>query len=311
MVNVDLKQLCNKLNFYCTNTLNNAAGLCVSRTNYEVTVEHWLVKMLEGRDGDLPALLDNKQEVVGAMIKELNSSLDSIAAGNGGKPSFSPELISLLSDAWLISSVDLGYSKIRSASIILAILEHPMKWGQYGWYKPLKTLDSDKIKANIDVFLAKSSESAITPSEGSAESGNQKSDKAKANAADGFIARFCQDFTQKAQDGKLDPVFGRDNEIRQMVDILARRRKNNPILVGEPGVGKTAVLEGLALRIVQGDVPDLLKNVRLIGLDMGLLEAGAGVKGEFENRLKGVIQEIQSSPRPIILFIDEAHTLMN
>lgn len=310
MVNVDLRQLCNKLNFYCTNTLNNAAGLCVSRTNYEITIEHWLIKMLESRDGDLPALLDNKQEVIGVMIKELNRSLDSIASGNGGKPSFSPELISLLSDAWLISSVDLGVSKIRSAAVILAILEHPMKWGQYGWYTPLKTLNSDKIKANIGTFLAKSSENAITPAEEESTGEAKSASSANSNAVNGFIERFCQDFTQKARDGKLDPVFGRDNEIRQMVDILARRRKNNPILVGEPGVGKTAVLEGLALRIVQGDVPDLLKNVRLIGLDMGLLEAGAGVKGEFENRLKGVIQEIQSSPRPIILFIDEAHTLI-
>ena len=309
MVNVDLKQLCNKLNFYCTNTLNNAAGLCVSRTNYEVTIEHWLIKMLESRDGDLPTLFDNNQDVIGSMIKELNISLDTIASGNGGKPSFSPDLISLLSDAWLISSVDLGLTKIRSGSVILAILEHPMKWAQYGWYKPLKTLNSDKIKSNFAAFLTKSSESAITPNESDQIDGSSTQGQPQASG-NGFIDRFCQDFTQKAKDGKLDPVFGRDNEIRQMVDILARRRKNNPILVGEPGVGKTAVLEGLALRIVQGDVPDLLKNVRLIGLDMGLLEAGAGVKGEFENRLKGVIQEIQSSSRPIILFIDEAHTLI-
>lgn len=309
MVNVDLKQLCNKLNFYCTNTLNNAAGLCVSRTNYEVTIEHWLIKMLESRDGDLPTLFDNNQDVIGSMIKELNISLDTIASGNGGKPSFSPDLISLLSDAWLISSVDLGLTKIRSGSVILAILEHPMKWAQYGWYKPLKTLNSDKIKSNFAAFLTKSSESAITPNESDQIEGSSTQGQPQASG-NGFIDRFCQDFTQKAKDGKLDPVFGRDNEIRQMVDILARRRKNNPILVGEPGVGKTAVLEGLALRIVQGDVPDLLKNVRLIGLDMGLLEAGAGVKGEFENRLKGVIQEIQSSSRPIILFIDEAHTLI-
>lgn len=308
MVNVDLRQLLSKLNFYCTNTLNNAAGLCVSRTNYEVTVEHWLIKCLEGRDGDLAVLLDNNQEIISLLMKELNQSLDANAGGNGGKPSFSPRLTDLLSDAWLISSVDLGLAQIRSGAVVLAILEHPMVYGQEGWFKALKTLNSEKLKANFATYTAKSVEN-ITPTaaEGNAAASE---DKKGAPASGGFIDRFCQDFTKKAAEGKLDPVFGRDNEIRQMVDILARRRKNNPILVGEPGVGKTAVLEGLALRIVEGDVPDLLKNVQLIGLDMGLLEAGAGVKGEFENRLKGVIQEIQSSTRPIILFIDEAHTLI-
>jgi type VI secretion system protein VasG len=308
MVNVDLRQLLGKLNFYCTNTLNNAAGLCVSRTNYEVTVEHWLIKCLESRDGDLAVLLDNNQEIISLLMKELNQSLDSNAGGNGGKPSFSPRLTDLLSDAWLIASVDLGLAQIRSGAVILAILEHPMVYGQEGWFKALKTLNSEKLKANFATYTAKSVES-ITPTaqDGVAADGSEKKG---ASANGGFIERFCQDFTKKAAEGKLDPVFGRDNEIRQMVDILARRRKNNPILVGEPGVGKTAVLEGLALRIVEGDVPEILKDVQLIGLDMGLLEAGAGVKGEFENRLKGVIQEIQSSTRPIILFIDEAHTLI-
>src|SRR5574344_96697 len=308
MVNVDLRQLLGKLNFYCTNTLNNAAGLCVSRTNYEVTVEHWLIKCLESRDGDLAVLLDNNQEIISLLMKELNQSLDSNAGGNGGKPSFSPRLTDLLSDAWLIASVDLGLAQIRSGAVILAILEHPMVYGQEGWFKALKTLNSEKLKANFATYTAKSVES-ITPTaqDGVAADGSEKKG---ASANGGFIERFCQDFTKKAAEGKLDPVFGRDNEIRQMVDILARRRKNNPILVGEPGVGKTAVLEGLALRIVEGYVPEILKDVQLIGLDMGLLEAGAGVKGEFENRLKGVIQEIQSSTRPIILFIDEAHTLI-
>src|SRR5574344_1380156 len=198
--------------------------------------------------------------------------------------------------------------KVRSGAVILAILEHPMVYGQEGWFKTLKTLNSEKLKANFATYTAKSVESiAPTAQDGVAADGSEKKG---ASANGGFIERFCQDFTKKAAEGKLDPVFGRDNEIRQMVDILARRRKNNPILVGEPGVGKTAVLEGLALRIVEGDVPEILKDVQLIGLDMGLLEAGAGVKGEFENRLKGVIQEIQSSTRPIILFIDEAHTLI-
>ncbi len=308
MVNVDLRMLCSKLNPYCTNTLYNAMGLCTSRTHYEIGVEHWLVKFLEDRTGDLAALFENNQEVIGTFIKELNVSLDTFPQGCGGKPGFSPKLVDLLSDAWLVSSIDLGLAQIRSAAIIIAILEHPMIYGQESWYSVLKTINVDKLKANLATYTAKSAE-ALTPvsgSEGASAEGKEKG----GNVTGGFIDRFCTDFTAKAREGKLDPVFGRDDEIRQMVDILARRRKNNPILVGEPGVGKTAVLEGLSLRIVEGDVPEILKDVRLIGLDMGLLEAGAGVKGEFENRLKGVITEIQASTTPIILFIDEAHTLI-
>ncbi len=306
MVNVDLRQLMSKLNPYCTASLNEAAGLAVSRTNYEVTVEHWLMKMLEHREGDFCALLDQQQDLIAALMKELSAALNGNAVGNGSRPSFSPRLVDAVSDAWMISSVDLGYSSIRSGAVILAILNHPMVYGQESWFKLLKTLNSDKILANFSQMVSASAENAMA----AAEAGSPAKASGGAAAAGGFIDRFCKDFTQKARDGKIDPVFGRDNEIRQMVDILARRRKNNPILVGEPGVGKTAVIEGLALRIVTGDVPDMLKDVKLIELDMALLSAGAGMKGEFENRLRGVIQEIQSSERPIILFIDEAHTLI-
>lgn len=308
MVNVDLKQLMGKLNPYCAATLNEAAGFAVSRTNYEVTVEHWLMKMLEHREGDFCALLDNQQDLIASLMKELSNTLNGNAVGNGGRPTFAPRLVDVVSDGWLISSVDLGYSSIRSGAVILAILSHPMVYGQESWFKLLKTLNTDKIIANFAAMTSSSSESAMAEASKASDGGENKSQGG--DVAGGFIDRFCKDFTKKAKAGKIDPVFGRDNEIRQMVDILARRRKNNPILVGEPGVGKTAVIEGLALRIVTGDVPDMLKDVRLIELDMALLSAGAGMKGEFENRLRGVIQEIQSSERPIILFIDEAHTLI-
>lgn len=307
MVNVDLRQLCSKLNPYCTAALNDACGLAVSRTNYEVSVEHLLMKFLEHREGDFCALLDNQQELIGNLMKELSASLDTNSVGNGGKPVFSPRLLDLLADGWMISSVDLQMPSIRSGALVLAILEHPMIYSQEKWFKLLNTLNSDRIKANFKAVTSSSAESLMVDSARSESGGTEG---APADVAGGFIDRFCNDFTRKAKEGRIDPVFGRDEEIRQMVDVLARRRKNNPILVGEPGVGKTAVIEGLALRIVTGDVPDMLKDVRLIELDMARLSAGAGMKGEFENRLRGVIQEIQSSVRPIILFIDEAHTLI-
>lgn len=310
VVNVDLGHMLAKLNSYCTVTLNDAAGLAVSRTNYEVTAEHWLIKMIEKRDGDLIAFLDNKQDLIADLMRELGQALNTLAIGNGGRPSFSPRLIDLFSDAWMISSVELGGAKIRSGAVVLAILNHPMVYGQCGWFKILNKLNPDAIKANFAQYASRSQENAdFIESHASAKESDGKN-KPQGDVAGGFIERFCKDYTKKAKEGRIDPVFGRDQEIRQMIDILARRRKNNPILVGEPGVGKTAAIEGLALRITQGDVPEMLKDVRLIELDMGALQSGAGVKGEFENRLRGVIQEIQASVTPIILFIDEAHTLI-
>src|SRR5574344_2537143 len=237
MVNVDLRQLLGKLNFYCTNTLNNAAGLCVSRTNYEVTVEHWLIKCLESRDGDLAVLLDNNQEIISLLMKELNQSLDSNAGGNGGKPSFSPRLTDLLSDAWLIASVDLGLAQIRSGAVILAILEHPMVYGQEGWFKALKTLYSEKLKANFATYTAKSVES-ITPTaqDGVAADGSEKKG---ASANGGFIERFCQDFTKKA-----DRKSTRLNSSHQIISyavfcLKKKKRERRPPPPSHPPQART------------------------------------------------------------------------
>jgi type VI secretion system protein VasG len=212
-------------------------------------------------------------------------------------------LLEWFQDGWLTASVDLGETRIRSGALLIAFLGKPIQFGTGRYVDLLKPVGRDALKAQFGTIAGSSVE---TPS---AE--EQAAARDALPAGDGTaLSRFCEDFTKKAADGKIDPVFGRDREIAQMVDILARRRKNNPIAVGEPGVGKTAVVEGLALRIVQGDVPDMLKGVSLLGLDLGLLQAGAGVKGEFENRLKSVISEVKASPKPIILFIDEAHTLI-
>ena len=149
MINVDLRQLLGKLGSYCTSTLNEAAGLCVSRTNYEVSVEHWLIKMLEHREGDLGCLLEGHQSLIADFMKALSQSLDEQQVGNGGKPTFSPRLNDLLTDSWLISSVDLGLSKVRTGAVIIAILEHPMVYSQYKWFSFLRTINSDKVKANF------------------------------------------------------------------------------------------------------------------------------------------------------------------
>ncbi len=305
MINVDIKSLLSKLNGFCTTALHNAAGLCVSRTNYEILAEHFLLKCLEVQDSDIPLILRRFEIDPGRVLRSLTDALEDAKTGNAGKPVFSPILIELFESAWLIASVDLGESRVRSGALLLAFLSKPGFFGMGQYVDQLKVVNSQTLQKEFFSIVKSSSEQAQAEA-----AARDRAEGAPAGGDGGFLARFCQDFTARAREGLIDPVFGRDEETRQMVDVLARRRKNNPILVGEPGVGKTAAIEGLALRITQGDVPEMLQDVTLLGLDMGALEAGAGMKGEFENRLKGVINEIKASEKPIILFIDEAHTLV-
>ncbi|MBF0527915.1 MAG: type VI secretion system ATPase TssH [Deltaproteobacteria bacterium] len=306
MINVDIRSLLSKLSGFCTNTLHNAAGLCVSRTHYEVTVEHFLLKAMEDTQSDLPTILRRFQIDPGRMIAALGESLEDFKTGNAAKPVFSPVLMELFQDAWMVTSIDLGETRVRTGALLLAYLAKPTFFTSGRYADLLRTISRETLLKEFYTVTKGSNEqkesaaaAAATPGEGRA-----------APAGEGFIAKYCQDFTAKAKSGQIDPVFGRDHEIRECIDILARRRKNNPILVGEPGVGKTAAIEGMALRITEGDVPDMFKDTTLLGLDMGALQAGAGMKGEFENRLKGVINEIKASEKAIILFIDEAHTLV-
>jgi type VI secretion system protein VasG len=302
MITVDIKSLLRRLNTFCTNSLEAAAGLCVSRTHYEVTVEHVLVKLLENPQADLALILRQFDIDPGAVQKKVAHTLEELKTGNAGKPVFSPLLMEWMQEAWLLASVDLDEARVRSGALLLAFLSRPRQLASGAYIELLTAISRDALKAQFWDLVKGSAEKAVKESAVEAEAGPPGETTA--------LNRFCEDFTAKAAAGDIDPVFGRDTEIRQMVDILARRRKNNPIVVGEAGVGKTAVVEGLALRVVEGDVPDMLKEVSIIGLDMGLLQAGAGMKGEFENRLKSVINEIKSSEKPIILFIDEAHTLI-
>jgi type VI secretion system protein VasG len=307
MIGVDMKALLEKCNGFCTQALHAAAGLTVNRTHYEVTVEHFLLSCLEDQACDVALALARFGVDPAQVKKALNDAMEDFRAGNSARPVFSPLLMELLEAAWLVASVDLGLSRIRSGAALLAFLRKPSFYAQGGYSDLLGQVNrEDLLKTFWDLTKA----SSEAGGEAGAAGGAGAPARVTGEGGESFIAKFCEDFTAKAKSGKIDAVFGRDQEIRQIVDILARRRKNNPILVGEPGVGKTAVIEGLALRITEGDVPEILQDVTLLGLDMGLLEAGAGMKGEFERRLKGVLDEIKASEKPIVLFIDEAHTLV-
>lgn len=310
MIGVDMKGLIDKCDSFCQQALNSAAGMTVHREHYEVCFEHFLLACLEEPRCDVALMLAAAGVDTGSLRAAVNRSLEQFRTGNSGRPVFSPTLQDVMEAGWLVSSVDLGGARLRSGGILLAFVRRPNFYAQGDYTRLLRDVEPDAMLRGFSEVRASSveeQESAL-PSGPAADAAN--ADGKNLPAGEGFIARFCEDITAKADAGKLDPVFGRDQEIRQMVDILARRRKNNPILVGEPGVGKTAVMEGLALRITQGDVPETLRGVTLLGLDMGLLEAGASVKGEFERRLKGVLDEIKASPKSIILFIDEAHLLV-
>lgn len=304
MIIVDIKELLLHLNPFCINVLQIAAGLSVSRTHYEVAIEHFLLKSLDEPHADWPLIFERFGIEAGQVRKELNEVLEDYKSGNSGKPVFSPMLLDLVQEAWLVASIDMGDRRIRSGALLLALLARPAYYSGGQYMDVLRGINREILLKEFRV-ITKLSVEAVTREE-CLRNASQQSITAK----EGFLVRFCHDFTAKARQGHIDHVFGRDQEIRLMIDILARRRKNNPICVGEAGVGKTAVVEGLARRIIEDDVPDAIRGTTLLALDIGLLEAGAGMKGEFENRLNGVITEVKQSETPIILFIDEAHTLV-
>ncbi|MBF0466340.1 MAG: type VI secretion system ATPase TssH [Nitrospirae bacterium] len=303
MVSVDLKGLIHRLNSFCTSSLEGAAGMCVSRRHYEISIEHFLVKTLENTQSDLSLILRHFNIESAAVEKALLNVIEDFSSGNAGKPSFSPILIEWFQDAWLISSIDFHSDVVRSGVLLIGLLKNRRRYSGGSYFDYFEKIEIEQLRREFPDILADSIE---TPKQGEGAAGAAE----KRQREGGALSKYTIDFTGMARKGEIDPVFGRETEIRQIIDILARRRKNNPIVVGEAGVGKTAIVEGLSLRIVNNDVPDILKNVEILGLDLGLLQAGAGVKGEFESRLKSVITEIKTSPKPIILFIDEAHTLI-
>ena len=312
MVAIDLKSLINRLDDHCRRALDAAIGLTVSRTHYNVEIEHWLVKLAEGTDTDVAAIFRQYDIDHGRFLSDLNRGLDKMKTGNSRVPSLSPEIVDLSKQAWLMASVDQGLSRIRSGHLLWALLadETLARRAREASGQLLK-IQPDILKRDMAVITANSIEAQSAPAAVDGPIPNAPgADGVARPAGTGALDLYTYDLTARARAGKIDPILGRDFEIRQAIDILTRRRQNNPILTGEAGVGKTAVVEGLALKIAEGDVPESMKNVTLRTLDLALLQAGAGMKGEFEQRLKSVIDEVKASPKPIIVFIDEAHTLI-
>ena len=305
---VNLKSLIGKLNSQTRSALEGAAGLCLARTHYDVEIEHYLQKLLESDDSDFARIISHFEIDRSRLAKDLTRSLDSLKTGNARTPALSPSLLKMFTEAWTMASIDFGISQIRSGITILALVENAELARMVGdASKEFSRIQGATLRQEFASIVSGSKEEAESLS---APAGAAPGTPAKGTGKTANLDQFTVDLTANARAGKIDPVLGRDFEIRQMIDILLRRRQNNPILTGEAGVGKTAVVEGLALRIAQGDVPPPLKGVSIRSLDLALLQAGAGIKGEFENRLKGLIEEVKSSPSPIILFIDEAHTMI-
>ncbi len=310
-MNVNLKSLIERLNDTSRNALEAAAGLCLSRTNYDVDLEHLLLKIAEAPDTDFGKILRHFDVDQTRLNKDLTRALERLKTGNSRTPALSPRLPQLVQEAWLLASIEYGAAKIQSGHLLLALLVNDdLARLAREITREFSPISVETLRKDLGDICAGSGEDkeavGLASQPGSADAGSPSGIGGKTKVLD----QFTVDLTAKARQGGIDPVLGRDFEIRQVVDILTRRRQNNPILTGEAGVGKTAVVEGFALRIAQGDVPEPLRNVAVRTLDLGLLQAGAGIKGEFENRLKSVIDEVKSSPQPIILFIDEAHTMI-
>ena len=287
MINLDIQKLVQALDTTSRRDLESAAENCLLRSASKVQLEDLLLVLFDRPDSLLSKALQDAQ-VDGDAFRQL---LQPRGSGDGSRsPSFSVELVQWLQDALLVATLELGQNQIDQAALLLGLLRNPMRYAGSAYQPMLDSINSERL-----------SEYARAA---------QQAPEAPATSGDSALARFTHDITRQAREGKLDPVLCRDQALRQMIDILARRRKNNPIVVGEAGVGKTAIVEGLALRIAAGEVPDALRNVELLSLDLGLLQAGASIKGEFERRLQGVIDEVKSAAKPIILFIDEAHTLI-
>lgn len=292
----DIRSLLSRLSPLCARLLEGAVGLCVREAHYEVGIGHFLSRLLDDEGNDAVCLFDAAGVDRAAMRIAVREELCGCRTGNTSRPHFAPPLLELLERAWLEASLNQSQESVRSAAVLLALAEAPHLCFP-GIPDNFRQLTS--LRPRLATVLASSMESLP-----SASVTKNVSDLGTA------LARFTVDFTAEARKGKFDPVFGRDKEIRQAIDILSRRRKNNPLFLGEAGVGKTAVVEGLALKIAAGEVPSELCGVRILSLDLGLLSAGAGVRGEFENRLKAVVREAKESPEPVILFIDEAHALI-
>jgi len=309
---MNLKSLIGKLNDSTRGALEAAAGLCLARTHYDIEVEHYLTKLLDATDNDVTAIFRHFEIDTSRLSAELARALDKLKTGNARTPALSPTLMRMLIEAWTIGSIDYNAAQVRTGFTILALATNDeLVRLMRDVSREFQKIQADVLRKDFASIVGNSSEEAqAAVAAASAAAPGAPSGAPRPGGKTPNLDQFTINLTEKAKAGKIDPVLGRDFEIRQVVDILMRRRQNNPILTGEAGVGKTAVVEGFALRVAQGDVPPPLRKVTVRTLDLALLQAGAGIKGEFENRLKGLIEEVKASPLPIILFIDEAHTMI-
>jgi type VI secretion system protein VasG len=318
---IDIRTLLGKLNPECKLAMKQAAELCGRQTHFHVDIEHLLLQLIEESSPDIALIMTHFGVDPSLVISQLQQSLDRFKRGNGRTPALSPHFAPWFQEAWLLSSMLLGEQQVRSGTLLLALLEVDSLRGLLLETAPaLLEIPRKTLREQLPTLLAESAEDAGGATRAQVPGGQtgladgQASLKMPSLSHGGSstpsLDQFTTDITAQARDGKMDPIRGRDNEIRQIIDVLLRRRQNNPILTGEAGVGKTAVVEGFAQRVVRGEVPPALKDVSVRSLDLALLQAGAGIKGEFENRLKSVIAEVKSSSTPVILFIDEAHQLI-
>src|SRR5690554_46735 len=307
VVNINLKLLVDKMTPYMRSSLEGAAGLCLTHNQFNVEIEHWLLKLLDISDTDIVQLLVKHEIDQSKLARELAKAIAGFRSGSSRPAALSPSIVDAAKNAWMLASVDYNHSSISSGHLLAALLlEDGSRRQLLESCAELKNIAPESIRDTSRGVYGSTGETKALVQGNHADASGANVAATKTPALD----KYTVNLTEKAKNGDIDPVLGRDEEIRQCIDILTRRRQNNPILTGEAGVGKTAVVEGLALRIVEGDVPTPLRKVVIRTLDLGLLQAGASVKGEFENRLKSVIEEVRGSVVPIILFIDEAHTMI-
>lgn len=303
MIQIDLATLVKRLNPFSKQALEMAASECMSQQASEITVSHVLIQMLAIPRSDLRVIAERADIGTDELRQALTVENYATSRAADSYPSFSPMLVEWLKEAWLLASAEMQQTELRGGVLLLALLHSPLRYVLPSAARLLTAINRDQLRQDFAGWTKESAESVVLNADGQIAS-------ATADTGDSLLARYAKNMTEDARQGRLDPVLCRDNEIDLMIDILCRRRKNNPVVVGEAGVGKSALIEGLALRIVDGRVPDKLRDTDIMTLDLGALQAGASVKGEFEKRFKGLMAEVIQSPKPVILFIDEAHTLI-
>ncbi|QME84851.1 type VI secretion system ATPase TssH [Escherichia fergusonii] len=303
MIQIDLAALVKRLNPFTKQALEMAASECMSQQSAEITVSHVLIQMLAIPRSDLRVITEQVDITVDTLRQSLTEERYATVRMADGYPAFSPMLVEWLKEGWLLASAEMQHNELRGGVLLLALLHSPLRYVPPAVARLLTGINRDRLQQDFAQWTRESAETAMQNADG-------QTMNTMVDTGDSLLARYAKNMTADARNGRLDPVLCRDHEIDLMIDILCRRRKNNPVVVGEAGVGKSALIEGLALRIVAGQVPDKLKNTDIMTLDLGALQAGASVKGEFEKRFKGLMAEVISSPVPVILFIDEAHTLI-